>query len=404
MGHRGNGPAAEVSEWTRGIGPPTLQGPIPSVDSGMNSDQARQIVLHPGIKIDRGRAGGRRAKSERRSPNSNSRRKPSSSHRARTGQRSSESMEKRVIVGIDVSKARLDIAERPGMKQWRVGNDEAGISELMQQLIQLKPKLIVLEASGGLETAVTGAIAAEGLPVVVVNPRQVRDFARASGRLAKTDRLDADGIAHFGEAINPSPRPLPDEETQLLNALWVRRRQLIGMLTAENNRLASAPRSIRQEIRQHITWLQKRLSRTDKDLDQAIRQSPVWREKDNLIQSVPGIGQTMSVTVCAALPELGRLTHKQITALVGIAPYAKDSGQMRGKRVICGGRSRVRSTLYMCALVAIRHNPVLKRFYEKLRLAGKPPKLAITACMRKLLIILNAIVKHRQPWQPDFCS
>jgi transposase len=239
------------------------------------------------------------------------------------------------------------------------------------------------------------------VPVVVVNPRQVRDFAKATGKLAKTDALDAQTLAHFAEVIRPELRPLPDEQTQALAAILARRRQLVEMLTAEKNRLASARTSVRKSLRTHITWLERELSHTDRDLAHAIRESPVWREKEELLQSAPGVGPVVTSTLLANLPELGTLTGKQIAALIGVAPFNRDSGTLRGTRTVWGGRAQVRAVLYMGTLVATRFNPVIRAFYQRLCAAGKPKKVALTACMRKLLIILNAMLKHRTPWRPE---
>jgi transposase len=261
------------------------------------------------------------------------------------------------------------------------------------------PTLIVLEATGGMEIPLTSALATAGLPVVVVNPRQVRDFAKASGHLAKTDALDAQVLAQFAEVMRPQPRPLPDAEARALAALLTRRRQLVEMLTAEKNRLLSAPSPIRTRLRTHITWLERELQSTNTALAEAIRQSPVWREKDELLRSVPGVGPVLTSTLLASLPELGTLTHKQIAALVGVAPLNRDSGTLRGRRTVWGGRAQVRAVLYMGAIVAARFNPVIRVFYQRLQRAGKAKKVALTACMRKLLTILNAMLKHRMPWR-----
>jgi transposase len=305
-----------------------------------------------------------------------------------------------LFVGIDVAKDTLDIAVRPTAETWTVGNDEAEITTLVTQLQTLAPTLVVLEATGGFQGALTAALAAAGLPVVVVNPRQVRAFARAVGILAKTDRIDARVIAHFAEAVRPTPRPLPDAETQELRALLGRRRQLIEMLTAEGNRLGSAPSRIHDEIRQHIVWLEDRLAGLDATLTQTIEASAVWRAKEDLLRSVPGVGPVLSRTLVAQVPELGTLSHKQIAALVGVAPFNRDSGTLRGRRTVSGGRAPVRAVLYMGTLVATKHNPVIKAFYTRLCAAGKAKKVALTACMHKLLTILNAMVKHQTPWQP----
>lgn len=303
-----------------------------------------------------------------------------------------------VFVGIDVSQARLDIAVRPGTSSSHPHNESA-IAAAVEQLRALSPTLIVLEATGGMEIPLTSALATAGLPVVVVNPRQVRDFAKASGRLAKTDVLDAQVLAQFAEVMRPQPRPLPDAETRALAALLTRRRQLVDMLTAEKNRLLSAASPIRKRVRAHIVWLERELERTNTELSEAIRQSPVWREKDELLQSVPGVGPVLTSTLLASLPELGTLTNKQIAALVGVAPLNRDSGTLRGRRTVWGGRAQVRAVLYMGAIVAARFNPVIRVFYQRLQRAGKAKKVALIACMRKLLTILNAMLKHRTPWR-----
>jgi len=304
------------------------------------------------------------------------------------------------FVGIAVSKAQLDIALRPEGR-FAVPNDEPGRARVIARLQALPVALIVLEATGGLELPLTGALVAAGLPVVVANPRQVRDFAKATGTLAKTDSLDAQILAHFADVIRPVPRPLPDAQMHALAALLARRRQLVEMLTAETNRLGSASSPIRKRVRAHIAWLERELAHTNTELSEAIRQSPVWRETDDLLQRVPGVGPVLTSTLLANLPELGTLTHKQIAALVGVAPLNRDSGTLRGKRTVWGGRAHVRATLYMAALVAARCNPVIRRFYQRLCAAGKAKKVALTACMRKLLTILNAMVKHRTRWGPQ---
>jgi len=304
-----------------------------------------------------------------------------------------------VFVGIDVSKAQLDVALRPE-DRFAAPNDETGIARIVDRLRSAGPTLIVLEATGGLELPLAGALVAAGLPVVVVNPRQIRDFAKATGRLAKTDALDAAVLAHFAEAIRPTPRALPDEQTQALSALLTRRRQLLEMLAAEKNRLSQASSPVRKSVRAHIAWLQRALTQVDRDLAHAIQQSPVWQEKEALLRTVPGVGPVLATTVLAELPELGTLTHKQIAALVGVAPLNRDSGTLRGKRTVWGGRAPVRTALYMAALVATRFNPVIAVFYHRLRQAGKAKMVALVACMHKLLTILNAMLKHRTPWHP----
>jgi transposase len=303
-----------------------------------------------------------------------------------------------IFIGIDVSKARLDVAMHPSAEKLSVSNDEAGIGALVQRLSEVKPALIVLEATGGLERSIAGALGSAQLPVVVVNPRQVRDFAKATGQLAKTDRIDALVLARFAEAVRPPLRPLPDEVSLELRALIARRRQLIEMMVAERNRLSAASRAVRKRIEAHLRWLEAELERADKDLDQAIRQSPIWREHEDLLKSVPGIGPIVSRTLLAELPELGVLNRKQIAALAGIAPFNRDSGTFRGRRGIWGGRASVRAALYMAALVASRRNSVIRAFYKRLRENGKAPKVALVACMRKLLTILNAMIKHNTRW------
>jgi transposase len=309
-------------------------------------------------------------------------------------------MKTQVFVGIDVSKAQLDLAVRPE-GSLALPHDEAGIAQVVKHLQPLAPTLIVLEATGGLELPLTGALAAAGLPVVVVNPRQVRDFAKAAGKLAKTDTLDAHILARFAEVMRPVPRPLLDEQSMALAAILARRRQLIEMLTAEKNRLSGARKAVRQSLRAHIAWLEREIEQTDVQMAQAIQNSPVWREKDDLLRSVPGVGPVLTTTLLAELPELGALTRKQIAALVGVAPLNRDSGTLRGKRTVWGGRAHVRAMLYMGALVATRYNSVIKAFYHRLCASGKAKKVALTACMRKLVIILNAMVKHRTPWRVE---
>ena len=303
-----------------------------------------------------------------------------------------------IYVGIDVAKARVDVSVRPANEGWMVSNDDAGIRQLVSGLKTLELQMVVMESSSGLELPLVAALAAEGLPVVVVNPRQVRDFARATGKLAKTDTLDAAVLAHFGEAVKPTVRPLRDAETQALNSLAARRHQVVSMLVSERNRLSVAATAVRPRIDADIEWLQGELDDLDKDLRQTIRQSPVWREKDDLLRSVPGVGPQVSLTLLAYLPELGTLNRKQIAALVGVAPFNRDSGTLRGRHTVWGGRARVRAVLYMGALVATRYNPVIRAFYQRLLAVGKPKKLALIACMRKLLVILNSMLRHRSTW------
>ena len=303
-----------------------------------------------------------------------------------------------VFVGIDVSKARLDVAVGPAGELLSVDNDAHGIAELAGRLQTLGPELIVLEASGGLETVLVGELAAAGLPLAVVNPRQVRDFARATGQLAKTDALDARALALFAERIKPPVRELPDEQTRQLRALVTRRRELVEMLTAERNRLGSVPAVLHREIRAHIRWLEARLKERNRDLDQMLRGSPLWREREHLLSSVPGVGPVLCATLIAGLPELGRLNRHEIAALAGVAPLNRDSGQLRGRRMVWGGRAQVRATLYMATLSGVRFNPALRSLYCRLRAAGKPAKVALVAAMRKLITILNALLKHRTHW------
>jgi len=304
-----------------------------------------------------------------------------------------------VFVGIDVSKATLDVALRPGGECWQVSNDEVGLSQLVERLSARPLQLVVLEATGGLEVAAVAALAAEGIPVQVVNPRQVRDFAKALGRLAKTDRLDAAVLAHFAQAVQLQPRPLPDAATQELRVLVTRRRQLQTMLVAEQNRRTRAPRRIRAQLQAHIDWLQRAVAELDRELDHTIRSSPVWRAQDELLQSAPGVGPVLSSTLLADVPELGHLDRRAIAKLIGVAPLNHDSGTLRGKRAIWGGRAAVRATLYMATVAATRWNPVIKSFYARLLAAGKTKKVALTACMRKLLTTLNAMVRHQTHWQ-----
>ncbi len=302
------------------------------------------------------------------------------------------------FVGIDVAKAQLDIAVRPSGERWAVPNDAGGAVTLVERLQVLHPTLIVLEATGGLERVATVALATAGLPVVVVNPRQARDFARATGQLAKTDALDARALAHFADVIRPTPRPLPDAQTQERRALLGRRQQLIVMRTAEQNRLAGTSERLQTDIKAHITWLNERLGTLDDDIETLLRASPLWRENDDLLQSAPGIGPVCARTLVLELPELGTLNRQQIAALVGVAPLNCDSGTLRGRRTIWGGRAHVRTVLYMGTLVATRYNPRIKAFYERLLAAGKVKKVALTACMHKFLTILNVMLKHRTPW------
>lgn len=302
------------------------------------------------------------------------------------------------FVGIDVAKKHLDVHVRPEGLARRFAADD--LDPLVAFLVDPRPTLVVLEATGGLEFAAAAALVAAGLAVAIVNPRQVHDFAKAVGHLAKTDALDAAVIAHFAEAVRPAPRPLPDEQTQHVEALVVRRRQLVDMRTAEINRLRGCREAAaRASLQRHIDWLRQQIEDLDKDIAQTLRQSPVWRAKENLLRSVPGVGRVVAATLLVQLPELGTLDRKQIAALVGVAPLNRDSGTLRGKRTIWGGRAAVRAVLYMAALVATTHNPPIRAFYERLLAAGKAKKTALVACMRKLLTILNAMTRAGVTWK-----
>lgn len=305
-----------------------------------------------------------------------------------------------IFVGIDVAKDRLDVHLRPGGEAFAVARDGEGLTALVERLGGFGPSLVVLEATGGFEIAVAAALAGAHLPLAVVNPRQIRDFARATGRLAKTDRLDAEAIALFAERIRPEPRPVADAQARALAELVARRRQVVEMIVAEGNRRRQAHAGrLRKRLDAHLAWLQKELSQIESDLDHAVRGSPAWRANEDLLTSVPGIGNATARTLIAEVPELGTLDRRKIAALVGLAPLNRDSGTLRGRRTIWGGRASVRASLYMAALVATRHNPVIAAFYRRLVAAGKPKKLALTACMRKLLVILNALIRDQRPWQ-----
>jgi len=307
-------------------------------------------------------------------------------------------METTRYVGIDVSAAMLDVAVHEGSVT-QVANDASGITDLVKALQDASTTLVVLEATGAYHREVTSALVAAGVPVAVVNPRQVRDFARSTGRLAKTDRLDAGILARFAAVVRPTPRPVPSDATLELTALVERRRQLVEMLTAEKNRLSVARKPVRPSVQQIIRALEKALAAADADIDRWIRSSPVWRAQDDLLQSVPGVGPQTARLLIAALPELGRLTRREIAALVGVAPLACDSGTLRGQRHCWGGRSHIRAVLYMAALAGSRFNPVLRAMYRRLKAAGKPPKVALVACMRRLITILNAMMKTQRHWQ-----
>lgn len=307
-----------------------------------------------------------------------------------------------MFVGIDVAKAELVVAVRPTSDSWVVANEESGLRVLVTRLAALAPTLIVVEATGGYEMLCVAALAAARLPVVVVNPRQVRDFAKSTGQLAKTDQIDADMLALFADRVRPPATLIPDAATQELDAVVTRRRQLVEMLTAEKNRLGQvlgrAQRPVKQSLKKHIAYLERELAITDTELGTMVRESPMWRERDDLLQSVPGVGPVASRTLLAELPELGQLDRRAIAKLVGVAPLNRDSGTWRGHRSVHGGRSSVRAVLYMAALVATRYNPIIRAFYKRLVAAGKPKKLALVACMRKLLTMLNCIARTRQPW------
>jgi len=305
------------------------------------------------------------------------------------------------FVGIDVSKDRLDVHLRPCGDSFAVARDGEALAALVERLQALAPALVVMEATGGYETVVASALGAAQLPLAVVNPRQIRAFARATGRLAKTDRLDAAAIAHFAEAIRPPARPIADPEAHALGELVARRRQVIEMIVAEGNRRRTATqRRVIRAIERHLALLQAELCELDGDIDGAIRSSPAWQAEAELLASVPGIGPATLRTLIAELPELGKLDRRQIAALVGGAPINRDSGTLRARRTIAGGRPTVRTALYMPTIVASRTNPVIAAYYKKLRAAGKPAKQALIACMRKLIVILNAMLRDQKPWQP----
>lgn len=303
-------------------------------------------------------------------------------------------------VGIDVAQAELDVALWPSLTVKRFRYDEGGLAELLAALTPQAPQLIVLEATGGWEHWLAATLAAVPWPVAVVNPRQVREFARATGRLAKTDRLDAQVLAEFAAKIQPAARPVPDEATRQWQALVARRRQLVEMQTAERNRLHRTHTCLQPQVQAHLDWLKQALRELDAELAQTLRASPLWRAQENLLRSVPGVGPVLAQTLLADLPELGQLNRQEMAALVGVAPFNDESATRHGPRRIWGGRASVRAALYMAALSGIRFNPVLKHFYDRLRRAGKPFKVALTATMRKLLTILNAMLKQQRPWCP----
>jgi transposase len=306
-------------------------------------------------------------------------------------------MDAQVFVGVDVSQETLEVAVRPGSEHWQAPNDSAGVRQLVKRLTDLPGPLVVCEATGGLERELVLALGLAGVPVAVMNPKRIHAFALASGKLAKNDRLDAEVIAHFAEAFRPEPRPLPTAERETLVLLVTRREQLIEMRTLEQNRRTRAAASLRKRIDAHLAWLKREIDTLDRDLGQQLRRS-VWKEQDAILQSAKGVGPVLSATLLAQLPELGHLSRGEITALVGVAPFDNDSGKHTGHRTIKGGRSQVRTALYMATLSAIRYNPTIKTFYAQLKTRGKLEKVAIVACMRKLLHILNAMVRDQRSW------
>lgn len=316
-------------------------------------------------------------------------------------------MDTRPHAGIDISKGQLEVALWPAGEGWQVAHDQRGIDGLVVRLRSERVALVVLEATGGLETALLAALGAASVPVVRVNPRQVREFARATGRLAKTDRIDAQVLARFAAQVQPEVRPLPDAAGEALAALVARRRQLVEMLLAEQQRLfgpRALPQSVRMQLETHIAWLRAQVGELDTELQRAVRESPLWRERDDLLRSVPGVGPVLSATLLAELPELGVLGRKQVAALVGVAPLNRDSGSLRGRRTTWGGRASVRKVLYMATVSAVRCNPAIRVHYQRLIAAGKARKLALVACMRKLLVVLNVIVRTGTPWCPDYAT
>jgi transposase len=309
-------------------------------------------------------------------------------------------MERSHFVGIDVAKEHLDVHVCPTDVAFRVAHDEAGLAILRDRLVTLAPTLVVMEATGGHEATVVAELAGAGLPVVVINPRQIRNYARATGQLAKTDALDARIIAKFAEAVRPEVRPLPDTQTRALDEAVTRRRQLVEMLGAElNRRRLLRDRTVPRQIEAHITWLKRAIQELERDLQATIRSSPVWREAEEVLRSTPGVGPVMTSTLLAELPELGRLSRRKIAAVVGVAPINRDSGQFRGRRMISGGRASVRRVLYMATLTAIQRNAAIRAFYERLCTSGRPKKVALTAAMRKLLTILNAMLRDGRRWE-----
>jgi transposase len=307
-------------------------------------------------------------------------------------------MGKQNYIGIDVAKDSMEVTVHEGKEDWAYANDENGLTKLLAKMKRLSPSLIVIEATGGYEITIAAELQSRGFPVAVVNPRHIRDFAKSLGILAKTDSLDAKVIARFAATVQPTPRDLPDEATQRLGAIMMRRRQIVAMLTMEKNRLHQADAVVRERIKEHITWLKQELEDINKELKQIVEDNPEWKEKSEIIQSIPGAGPNLAITLLSDFPELGNLNRKQTAALGGVAPFNRDSGTLRGKRSIWGGRDVVRSATYMSTFVAIRCNPALKAFFERLIIAGKPYKVAVVACMRKLLCILNAMLKNHTLW------
>lgn len=307
-------------------------------------------------------------------------------------------MEEKHYVGIDISKDNLDVAELPSKERRQYPNDHEGIHKLIPWLKKLPVEIVVMEPTGGYEALVAASLSSKHVPLAIVNARQIRQYARAKGILAKTDSIDAMIMAEFAEVVKPEVRQIPDKQTREIKMIVSRRRQLLEMITAEKNRVSTADDSIKSGIQAHIVWMKKEVENIDKDLRGKIESSPVWQVKDNLLQSIPGVGKVLSSTILAELPELGKLNRKQIAALVGVAPYNCDSGNMRGKRAVWGGRAAIRSVLYMATVVSITHNPVIKAFYDRLVEKGKAKKVALVACMRKLLVIMNAIMKTEKPW------
>lgn len=307
-----------------------------------------------------------------------------------------------IYAGIDVAKNSLEIAIRPSGENFSIEYTDAALSDLVKQLKKKEPQIVLLEATGGYEKRVLRCIVEAGIPGMAINPRQIRDFAKATGKLAKTDRIDANVIAHYAEALKPKPQPLPDRELEKLKNLVTRRQQIVKMITEEQNRLASCGKENQKAVTRHIQWLKKELKKVDAESDKLISNSPLWKAKAVILESIPGVGPVVSRSLVSCLPELGTLDNKKISALVGVAPFNKDSGKYRGKRCVQGGRSNVRSVLYMSALVAARHNPAIKAFYERLLAAGKMKKVALTASMRKLLVIANAMIKNNTKWSSNY--